>query len=46
MAQAYVLSVSAESSSLTLEGIRDAQANDENIQPVMKTLTDGVKPPP
>jgi len=45
MAQASVLSVSAEVPSLSLEGIRDAQATDENIQPVIKTLTDGVKPP-
>ena len=43
-AQASVLSVSAEVSSLSLEGIRDAQAKDENIQPVMKTLSDGAKP--
>ena len=33
-AQASVLSVSAEVSSLSLEGIRDAQAKDENIHPV------------
>ena len=43
--QASVLSVSAEVPSLSLEGIHDAQANDENIQLVIKTLTDGVKPP-
>jgi len=45
MAQASVLSVSAESPSLSLEGIRDAQATDDNIQPVIKALTDRVKPP-
>jgi len=44
-AQASVLSVSAESPSLSLEGIRDAQATDEYIQPVIKALTDRVKPP-
>ena len=40
-----MLSVSSESPSLSLEGLRDAQATDENIQPVIKALTDGVKPP-
>jgi len=40
-----VLSVSAESPSLSLEGIRDAQATDDNLQPVIKALTDRVRPP-
>jgi len=44
-AQANVLSVSTELPSLSLEGIRDAQATDDNIQPVIKALTDRVKPP-
>jgi len=37
-AQASILSVSAEVPSLTLEGIRDAQANDESIQPVFNAF--------
>jgi len=44
-AQANVLSVSAESPSLSLEGIRNAQATGGNLQPVIKALTDRVKPP-
>ena len=44
-AQANVLSVSAESPSLSLEGIRDAQATDDNLQPVIKARIDGVRPP-
>jgi len=43
-AQASVLSVSAETPSLSLEGIRDAQANDENIQPVLKVLAGCARP--
>ena len=43
--QASILSVSAEVPSLTLEGICDAQAKDENIQAVLNTLSDGAKPP-
>jgi len=44
-AQANVLSVAAESPSLSREGIREAQAVDNNPQPVIPALPEGEKPP-
>jgi len=40
-----VFGVTAEPSSLSLEDIRNAQAADDSLQPVIQALVDGVKPP-
>jgi len=44
-ARTHVCGVTAEPASLSLEDIREAQAADDSLQPVIQALTDGVKPP-
>ena len=45
MVQTHVCGVTAEPASLSLKDIREAQAADDNFQPVIEALMDGVKPP-
>jgi len=40
-----VFGITAEPASLSLEDIRNAQAIDDSLQPVIQALADGVKPP-
>jgi len=44
-ARTHVFGVTAEPASLSLEDIREAQATDDSLQPVIQALADGVKPP-
>jgi len=44
-ARTHVFSVTTEPASLSLEDIREAQAADDSLQPVIQALADGVKPP-
>jgi len=41
----HVCSITAEPASLSLEDIREAQAADDSLQPVIQALMDRVKPP-
>jgi len=45
MARTQVFGVTAKPSSLSLEDIRNAQAADDSLQPVIQALMDGVRPP-
>jgi len=44
-ARAQVLGVTAETASISLDDIREAQSRDDNLQPVIQALTAKVKPP-
>jgi len=45
MARTQVFGGTAETSSLSLDEIHEAQSADDNLQPVIQALVDGVKPP-
>ena len=40
-----MLGVTTEPTSITLDDIREAQSIDDNLQPVIQALVEGVKPP-
>jgi len=46
MARSQVLGITTEPASITLDDICEAQSTDDNLQPVIQALVEGVKPPP
>jgi len=45
MAQSQVLGVTTKPASITLHDIHESQSVDDNLQPVIQALAEGVKPP-